>query len=96
MASFDLSDLAKSDLIDIYQYGVRQWGEAQADRYYHTLFDHLHHIANDPPRYPPVEHIRPGYRRSVFGSHAIYFRVVENRTQIMAIMRAQNTRRLRD
>ncbi len=94
MATFDLSDLARSDLIDIHQYGVRQWGETQADIYYHTLFDHLHHIADDPLRYPTVDHIRPGYRRSVFGSHAIYFRIVNAQTQIMAIMRSQDLRRL--
>ena len=94
MASFELSELAKRDLQDIHQYGIRQWGEAQADRYYNALYDHLELIADDPMRYPLAENTMYGFRRSVFASHAIYFSASGDRVEILSIIRSQDTKRL--
>lgn len=94
MASFKLSELAKRDLQDIHQYGIRQWGEAQADRYYNALYDHLEFIADDPMRYPLAENTKHGFRRSVFASHAIYFDVSGSKIEILSIIRSQDTKRI--
>jgi len=34
MGNYKLSENAKADLIRIHQYGVREFGEAQADKYF--------------------------------------------------------------
>lgn len=98
MGNYRLSDEAQDDLIDIHQYGVREWGERQADQYYWRFISHLEKIRDTPPLlYPPVEDIRAGYQRSVCGIHSIYFLMDQSTVQIMAILRSQDaTRRFKD
>lgn len=95
MANFELSELAKIDLQDIFKYGVAQWGLRQAETYYNALFDHLEIIAADPYRYPAVEHIKTDCHRSVFRSHAIYFQIDGDDVLIIGIIRSQDPARLR-
>ena len=45
MANYRLSNDAKDDLIRIHQYGVRQFGESQADKYFNTFFEYFDLIA---------------------------------------------------
>ena len=90
MGSYRLSDEAEDDLVGIHQYGVRKWGVEQADRYYWQLFEHFDALAENPFLYMAVDHIRLGYRRSVCGKHAIYYRVNGDLVEIMAILRAQD------
>jgi len=47
MADYELSHKAKMDLRNIYQYGVSQHGEKQADQYYKKLFDCFDKIAEN-------------------------------------------------
>ncbi len=65
MASYRLSENAKEDLRRIYQYGLLEYGEAQADKYYNTLFDQFEKIAEQPLLYQSVDEIRKNYRRCV-------------------------------
>lgn len=48
MAEYRLSNIAKEDLIRIHQYGVGQFGEEQADKYFHAFFDKFELIAECP------------------------------------------------
>jgi plasmid stabilization system protein ParE len=41
MGNYKLSDEAEADVIRIHQWGVRNHGEEQADRYFAALFDHF-------------------------------------------------------
>ena len=52
--------------------------------------DRLSRRADAPLRYPKVDHIRPGYRRSVYESHAIYYRIDEAGVLIVRILGQQN------
>ncbi|MEM9329658.1 MAG: type II toxin-antitoxin system RelE/ParE family toxin [Bacteroidota bacterium] len=90
MASYRLSEVAKGDLIRIHQYGVRQFGEQQADRYYFAFFDQFDQIANQPLAYPAVDQIRQGYRRCVCGVDAIYYRISNGVVEIMSIIGRQD------
>lgn len=47
-------------------------------------------LAEQPHLYPAVDHIRPGYRRSVCGVHSIYYRVAEDGIEIVRILKHQN------
>lgn len=89
MAVYKLSQQAKEDLIRIHQYGVRTFGEAQADQYLMDFFDQFEIIARYPDQYPNVDFIRKGYRRCVCGVDSIYYRMRNGTVEIMTIIGRQ-------
>ena len=80
------------DLARIYWRGVEEFGELQADRYYEALFQRFDDIAEAPYKYPSVDHIREGYRRSVCGVDSIYYRLNGELTEIMRVLGRQDTK----
>jgi len=86
MDGFSLSRRADRDVARLYRYGIGTFGLAQADRYFDGLWEHFRQIAATPELYPAVEHIRPGYRRSVYGVHAVYYRVLEGGVRIERVL----------
>ena len=92
MANFRLliSAVAEEDLAGLYTEGIRTWGQVQADRYYDALIEHFDRLCENPLLYRAVNDIRPGYRRSVCGRHAVYYRVVGETVEIMAVIKHQN------
>ncbi len=90
MAKYKLSIEAQEDLIRIYQYGLRTFGEKQADRYFETFFECFETITQRPFSYESVEYLRTGYRRCVCGSDSIFFRVIDGNVEIMAIVGKQD------
>lgn len=90
MGKYKLSEEAKADLIRIHHYGVRKFGEIQADKYFFAFFDQFELIASQPFLYPAVDHIRPGYRRCVCGVDSIYYRVEKDVVEIMSIIGRQD------
>ena len=51
MAKYKISIEAQEDLIRIYQYGLRTFGEKQADRYFETFFECFETITKGPFSY---------------------------------------------
>ncbi|TRO64514.1 type II toxin-antitoxin system RelE/ParE family toxin [Christiangramia sabulilitoris] len=90
MNNYRLSNVAKEDLIRIHQYGVKRFGETQADKYYETFFEYFDLIAEQPFTFEAVDFIKPGYRRCVCGSDSIYYRVENNIIEIMTIIGKQD------
>lgn len=86
MAAYSLSQLAEEDIRRLYRYGIEQFGLTQADRYFDGLFAWIDAIAESPALYPRVDHIRPGYRRSVYGVHSIYYRETGTTVEIMRVL----------
>ena len=62
---------------------------AAADEYYATFFDHFEQLAEQPHLHP-ADNIREGYRRSVCGSESVYYRIVDEVVEIMAIIGRQD------
>ena len=93
MANYKISESAKADLARIYLWGLRQFGEAQADRYYDELFACFERIGENPQRYPQTD-LRQGYRRCVTRSDTIYYRITDGIAEIMAIIGQQDTSEL--
>ena len=91
MASYVLSTCARHHLKAIYRQGYLDFGEQQADIYYAALRSRFENIAKQPLLYPSVDYIRIGYRRSVCQKHSIFYRVVDDTVEIMAILRQQHT-----
>jgi toxin ParE1/3/4 len=87
---YKLSNEAKTDLARIYWHGVERFGISQADQYLDALIRRFDEISETPHKYPAVDHIREGYRRSVCGVHTIYYRVDNEIIKIMRILGRQD------
>ena len=90
MGNYRLSENAKADLTRLYRRGLREYGEAQADKYYEAFFERFEQLSEQPLLYQAVDNIRPGYRRSVCGSDSIYYRIDGETVEIMAIIGQQD------
>tara|TARA_R110002049_G_scaffold133950_3_gene293358 strand:- start:97 stop:390 length:294 start_codon:yes stop_codon:yes gene_type:complete len=92
MTEYKLSNAAKDDLIRIHHYGVKKFGIIQADKYFNSFFEYFDIIAQRPFSFESVDFIKHGYRRCVYGSDSIYFKVNNdnNIVEIMAIIGRQD------
>ena len=88
--NYKLSNEAREDLIRIHHYGVKRFGESQADKYFDTFFKYFDIIAERPFSFQAVDYIKPGYRRCVCGSDSIYFRINDTVVEIMTIVGRQD------
>ena len=73
MAKYRLSRIADQDFEQLFEYGIDNSGLAQAKSYVDGLIIQFQSIAKNPLHYQAVDHIRKGYRRSVYGKHAVYY-----------------------
>ncbi len=60
MAEFRISNTAKEDLIRIHQYGVKNFGNTQADKYFDSFFEYFEIIAQRPFSFESVDFIKKG------------------------------------
>jgi toxin ParE1/3/4 len=90
MAEFRISNTAKEDLIRIHHYGLKNFGNIQADKYLDSFFEYFEIIAQRPFSFESVDFIKKGYRRCVCGSDSIFFRVNEDFVDIMTIIGRQD------
>ncbi|SDS67172.1 toxin ParE1/3/4 [Maribacter dokdonensis] len=94
MNKYRLSNDAKDDLIRIRRYGIKKFGEQQADIYFETFFEYFDIIAKRPYSFESVEYIKKGYRRCVCGSDSIYFKINNDTVDIMAIVGKQDLKNI--
>ena len=94
MADYRLSNAAKEDLIRIHQFGVEKFGIIQADKYFNSFFDYFEIISQRPLSFESVDYIKEGYRRCPCGSDTIYYRINDNKVEIMAIVGMQDLENL--
>ena len=90
MVRFELSPDAERDLLNIAYFGMEQFGVTQSERYRDKLYQRFQELAETPLLYPAVDHIRQGYRRSVCGSHSVYYRIHTNYVEIMRVIGQEN------
>ena len=69
MAKYRLTLAADADIDRLFIFGFETFGLVQAERYVFRLYGHLDDLADHPKRWPAVDHVRAGFRRSVYGSH---------------------------
>ena len=90
MARYRLHEKALADLERIYEFGVNTFGLEQADKYYDGLISRLQAIANNPEHAQTVDHVWPGIRRSVYGSHSVYYLVSADEVRIVRILGSED------
>jgi toxin ParE1/3/4 len=75
LPGYQLSKLARLDLMDIADYTVDTWGPEQAQHYLDSLEACFHRLANAPQIGRGCNRIRPAYRRFEHEKHVILYRV---------------------
>ncbi|MDD4150499.1 MAG: type II toxin-antitoxin system RelE/ParE family toxin [Bacteroidales bacterium] len=94
MDKYKLSNVAKEDLIRIHHYGIKKFGEAQADKYFESFFNYFDIIAQRPFSFEAVDYIKTGYRRCVCGSDSIYCKLNNHIIEIMSIVGRQDLKNI--
>ena len=93
MADYKISIQAEFDIDRIYEFGLDQFGEAQADKHHMEIYSHLQFIAEHPDLYPLSE--LNGFHKSVFGPYSIYYRALESgAVYIVRILGRQDQNRI--
>jgi toxin ParE1/3/4 len=94
MGKYKLSNVAKEDLIRIHQYGVKQFGIKQADKYFDSFFVHFELIAKNPQSFESIDFIKIGYRRCVCGVDSIFYKMGDDVVEIITIIGRQDLNQL--
>jgi toxin ParE1/3/4 len=91
MVKYRLSSAADQDFEQLFEYGIDNFGLARAKSYVDGLIIQFQSIAENPLHYQAVDHIRKGYRRSVYGKHAIYYVVSNDKIHGTYILKKSNS-----
>ena len=90
MVRYRLTQAADQDFERIFEFGIDQFGLAQALDYQKGMKHRFDHLAQQPNLYQAVDHIRKGYRRSVYRAHSIYYRIDQEFVLIVRILGREN------
>ena len=77
---------ATSDLLDIWNYTVAEWGENQAEMYLNELSSACNKLSDGIIQGIEIDFVRPRYRKVLSGKHAIYYTRSENEIIIERIL----------
>ena len=81
-----IASAAKIDLKDIYQYGLRQWGQVQSDSYLENLKDQLWLLTEQPLIGVDRSELLPGVRSLPIESHTLFYRVITDGVEIIRVL----------
>ena len=88
MASHQLviAPAAKTDLKDIYQYGLRQWGQAQSESYLAAIKNQFWLLTQQPLMGAERNELLPEVRSLPIESHTLFYRVTTDTVEIIRIL----------
>jgi toxin ParE1/3/4 len=81
-----IAPAAKNDLKDIYQYGLRQWGQAQSESYLSTIKNQFWLLTDQPLIGIERPELLPDTRSLPIESHTLFYRVTANRVEIIRVL----------
>lgn len=84
--SYQLTEDAEQDLIEIYVYSWREFGEDKAESYYEALNAHFDLLATNPKLGTDFSYVKAQVRRSTCASHSVYYRVKSNEVLILRVL----------
>ena len=90
MSSYRLTARADSELLDIYLYGLEQFGFRQAERYKLSLDECFSMLADHPRMGRTSPSVRPGIRRHEHGSHVVLYQEERDYVLIVAVLHSRN------
>lgn len=83
---FVVTPRARTDIEDIWDYTVKNWGERQAEIYIQLVKTAVDAVAADPGVGRRCDDVRPGYRRYPVGSHVLFYRVTASAVVVVRIL----------
>ncbi|MGB5278700.1 MAG: type II toxin-antitoxin system RelE/ParE family toxin [Gammaproteobacteria bacterium] len=81
-----IAPAAKNDLKDIYQYGLRQWGQTQSESYLSTVKNQFWLLTQQPLMGTERPELLPDTRSLPIESHTLFYRVTANRVEIIRVL----------
>jgi toxin ParE1/3/4 len=96
MASHQLviAPAARNDLKEIYQYGLRQWGQAQSESYLSTIKNQFWLLTQQPLMGTERSELLPDARSLPIESHTLFYRVTANRVEIIRVLHGRQDTKL--
>lgn len=80
------SPKAKSDLSDIWDYTLVEWGIEQAEKYVRELWGAIQAQALDTSTSVDISDVRRRYRKVRSGSHVIFFKLTDSEIDVVRIL----------
>ena len=81
-----IAPAAKNDLKDIYQYGLRRWGQLQSENYLEHLKSQLWLLTEQPLLGVERPELFPGIRSLPIESHILFYCVSSNKIEIIRVL----------
>jgi len=81
-----IAPVAKADLKDIYQYGLRQWGQAQSGSYLENIKAQFWSITEQPLMGVERSDLLPGARSLPIESHTLFYRITTDTVEIIRVL----------
>lgn len=77
---------AKTDLKELYQYGLRKWGKKQSDRYLESLKEHFWLLTEQPFIGVKRPDLRADLRSLSIENHTLFYRVASDTLEIIRVL----------
>lgn len=84
--NYRLTSHAETDLEELFEYSVSNFGEVQADQYVAGMIARFEFLAANPLAGAGKAHVKADTRLSVYGSHSIYHLVQKEALLILRIL----------
>jgi len=81
-----IAPAAKNDLKEIYQYGLRQWGQAQSENYLSTIKNQFWLLTQQPLIGTERPELLPDVRSLPINSHTLFYRVTTTRVEVIRVL----------
>jgi toxin ParE1/3/4 len=81
-----IASAAKTDLKDIYQYGLRQWGQIQSESYLENIKEQLWTLTEQPLIGIDRSELLSGARSLPIESHTLFYRVKPDTLEIIRVL----------
>lgn len=81
-----IAPAAKTDLKDIYLYGMRQWGQTQSDSHLETIKNQFWSLTEQPLMGVERPELLPGARSLPIESHTLFYRVTTDTVEIIRVL----------
>jgi toxin ParE1/3/4 len=86
VARIEISRDAERDLIDIYLYGIEEFGLHQAEQYNEVLHGRIETVAENPSFGSDYGYVSEGVRRYESVSHAVYYRQIAGGIRVLRVL----------
>ena len=84
-----VSPRARRDLIEIWLYTFKRWGDAQADRYLGDLVRDIRQLAEEPDRGRTRDAIRADYWSIHVGRHVAFYTFTDSTVNVRRVLHDQ-------